>query len=135
MPVSLHHFSWLGPLRLATLCVGVALPSVGSQVSGNFEDLSAQATSARQNGDVRDAIELYSRAVNLNPSWAEGWWFLGSMEYSAESYPAAQDALSHYLRLMPEAPPALALRGLCEFETRAFPQALRDLELAIARGA
>ena len=60
---------------------------------------------------------------------------MGILQYDANQYVAAQEALNHYLQLTPNAAPALALRGLCEFNTRNYPQALQDLELAESLGA
>ncbi|HEX7895517.1 MAG TPA: tetratricopeptide repeat protein [Terriglobales bacterium] len=106
-----------------------------AQTATGFGDISAQAAAARDQGDVPHAIQLYSQAVKLNSKWAEGWWFLGSLDYGSGSYADARDALNHYLELMPDAPPALALRGLCEFETGEDQQSLSDIEKAIAMGA
>lgn len=106
-----------------------------AQTASGFDEMSAQAAAAREQGDVPHAIQLYSQAVKLNSKWADGWWFLGSLEYGAGSYAEAREALSHYLELTPDAPPALALRGLCEFETGQDQQSLSDIEKAIAMGA
>jgi tetratricopeptide (TPR) repeat protein len=43
--------------------------------------------------------------------------------------------LDRYLQLTPRAAPALALRGLCKFNTGNYSQALQDLELADSQGA
>jgi tetratricopeptide (TPR) repeat protein len=100
-----------------------------------FDDVVANATAARQRDDTRQAIELYREALQLKPNWPEGWWFLGSLQYGAESYAAARDALSHYLELVPEAGPAWALRGLSEFETGEYEQSLSDLQRGVSLGA
>ena len=112
------------------------LPGATSQISADREsDLIAQASAARMQNDVPRAIELYSQAVQRNPQWSDGWWFLGSLQYGAGAYTSARDALSHYLELLPDAGPALALRGLCEFETGEYPKALADIQHGIALGA
>jgi len=85
--------------------------------------------------DVPRAIELYSQVVEQNPKWPDGWWFLGSLQYGTGAYLAARDALSHYIEMIPNAGPAMALRGLCEFETGEYPQALADIQHGIALGA
>jgi tetratricopeptide (TPR) repeat protein len=98
-------------------------------------DLIAQASAARMQNDVPRAIELYSQAVERNPKWPEGWWFLGSLQYGTGAYIPARDALSHYIEMTPNAGPAFALRGLCEFETGEYPQALADMQRGISLGA
>jgi tetratricopeptide (TPR) repeat protein len=85
--------------------------------------------------DIPRAIELYSQAVARNPAWPDGWWFLGSLQYGTGAYVPARDALSHYIAIVPEAGPAFALRGLCEFETGGYRQALVDIQHGISLGA
>ncbi len=85
--------------------------------------------------DVPRAIQLYSEAVEQNPKWPDGWWFLGSLKYDTGDYVSARDALSHYIGMTSNAGPAFALRGLCEFETGEFRSALADIEHGIGLGA
>jgi tetratricopeptide (TPR) repeat protein len=105
------------------------------QPAEQFDDIASRAAGARDQGNLPLAIELYSQAEGLKPDWAEGWFYLGLLQYSSNAYPAAIEAFNHLLVLKPGAPPALALRGLCEFETGAFDDSLRDLEEAVAKGA
>lgn len=110
--------------------------SAASQTqSSSFENLVASATAAREQNDLPRAIELYGRAVQTNPKWADGWWFLGSLQYAAGTYDAARDALTQYLDLTPNAAPALAMRGLCEFETSDYAASLKDLQQGLMNGA
>ena len=111
------------------------LASLRAQNQPSFDDLSSQAAVARTANDIPRAIELYKQAVQLNPGWDKGWWYLGLLEYQTNAYPAAQDALTQYLKLAPRAGPAFALRGLCEFETGDYQQSLKDIETGISLGA
>jgi ASPIC and UnbV/FG-GAP-like repeat len=61
----------------------------------DFECLAAQATAARITNNLPGPIDLYKQAVQANPKWQEGWWFLGSMLYDSDRYAEARDALSH----------------------------------------
>lgn len=107
-----------------------------AQTSPNtFDQLVAQANSARQQNDSAEAIYLYQKAVKMDPKWSDGWWFLGSLQYQASAYGSATQALSHYIDLMPNAAPAYALRGLCEFELAQYPPSLQDIQHAISLGA
>jgi tetratricopeptide (TPR) repeat protein len=85
--------------------------------------------------DLPHAVELYQQALKLNSRWAEGWWFLGSLEYGSGGYAAGREALSKYLELTPKAAPALAMRGLCEFEISEYAESLKDIQQALALGA
>lgn len=100
-----------------------------------LEDLASRAAAARDAGDLPRAIDLYRQGTQLKSDWAEGWWYLGLLQYSGNQYPRAIDAFNHLIGLQPHAAPAIALRGLCEFETAAYEDALRDLELSVAHGA
>ena len=105
------------------------------EASPQFADLAARAAAARDQQNIPLAIELYTQAEQLKPDWREGWFYLGLLQYGANQFPAAIDAFNHLLQLEPSAVPAMALRGLCEFETGAYDDSLRDLEQSIAHGA
>ncbi len=107
----------------------------GQSSSGDFQDVSARATAARKANDLPQAIELYRRAVQSNPSWQEGWWFLGSLLYDTDQYADARDALRRFIHLDPNAGPGLALLGLCEFETGGYTAALDHIQRALSLGA
>lgn len=101
----------------------------------SFSDVASKAAAARDANDIPGAIELYRQALKLNPQWSDGWWFLGSLQYGAGDYSGATDALTHYLDLTPNAAPALAMRGLCEFESAEYGKSLSDIQRALALGA
>lgn len=103
--------------------------------ASDFDDLAAKAGAAREKGNVTGALDLYRQAVKVNPKWADGWWFLGSLHYGANEYTAARDALTHFIQLTPEAGPATALRGLCEFELGDYDSSLNDIQHGISLGA
>ena len=109
--------------------------ATGQSAPNRGNDLITQASAARMQNDIPRAIELYSRAVQVNPKWPDGWWFLGSLQYGTGNYVLARDALSHYIEMIPSAGPAFALRGLCEFETGRYTEALGDIQQGISLGA
>jgi len=128
-----------GPAHLiliTAICVPALLSKATGQVAPSGQtDLVAQASAARIENDVPRAIELYSEAVKQNPNWPDGWWFLGTLQYGTGAYIPARDALSHYIEMIPNAGPAIALRGLCEFETAEYSRALADIQHGISLGA
>jgi tetratricopeptide (TPR) repeat protein len=119
-------------LTLLVLVVGLARAQDRPQT---FDEVVANAAAARDQGDLPHAIGLYQQAVELNPKWPDGWWYLGSLQYGTNAYASAAEALTQYIALTPGAGPALALRGLCEFEEGKYPESLQDLQEGISHGA
>jgi tetratricopeptide (TPR) repeat protein len=115
--------------------VGLSFLAQSQTPPDNFASLASSADAARRQGDIPAAIQLYRKATEVNPSWPDGWWFLGILQYDANQYVPALDALNRYLQLAPNAAPALALKGLCEFNIGEYLQSLQDLELGVSRGA
>jgi tetratricopeptide (TPR) repeat protein len=113
----------------------VCMIGLAAQNAATFEDLSARAKAAREANDVPDAIEWYRQAVELNPNWEEGWWYLGSLLYDSDQYAAGRDALRHVVELDAKAGPAWALLGLCEFETGDYKASLEHIQRALEAGA
>jgi tetratricopeptide (TPR) repeat protein len=127
------------PGRLAVLWIAMAALPLGNGLCGQnppgFDQLATQAASARASGNLSQAADLYTQALQLHPSWPDGWWYLGQIHYSANDYAQATGDFTHYLALMPNAAPAMALRGLCEFELGQFEPSLNDVQQALAHGA
>jgi len=96
--------------------------------AGEFSTISDSATKARESGQTAKAIELYRQAVSLKPDWAEGWWYLGTLQYDADQYAAAIPAFQSLTRLIPQSPAPWNFLGLSEFETGAYDAAKADLE-------
>lgn len=120
-----------------TVCLLLSLFSAfaAAQANPNFSDIASKAMAARDANDLPGAIALYRQGLILNSQWPDGWWFLGSLQYGTGAYADAREALSHYLELTPKAAPALAMRGLCEFEIGDYQPALHDIQGALALGA
>ena len=127
------HIRCLLLSQLAVQCICVS--AFGQNASSNFDDVSAQATAAREVKDIPRAIDLYRQAVQINPDWLDGWWFLGSLQYGAGQYAPAIETMSNFLQLKPNAAPALALRGLSEFETGSYKESLADIQKSLFLGA
>lgn len=123
------------PQYLLLLAV-IPLGNISAQDSApGFSEVAAEAAAARDVNDAPRAIELYQQGLRLDPKWQDGWWSLGLLQYGSGAYAAATDALTHVLELAPDTGQALALRGLCEFETAAYQQSLADIQKGIALGA
>lgn len=129
------HFLSRACLFALVITVGLSFRARSQTATDTFTDVIARADAARQQGEVPAAIQLYKKATEMNPGWPDGWWFLGILQYDDNQYVPALDALNRYLQLTPNAAPALALKGLCEFNTGEYQQSLQDLELGVSRGA
>jgi len=95
-----------------------------------FNRLAQQADAARVGGRLEEAIRLYVQALQLNPAWKEGWWYVGSILYDRDRYADAREALRNLLSLDNKNGSAWALLGLCEFQLRNYDQALADIQNA-----
>ena len=133
------HFSKGGTQAWAYLLLLVVVLPFGNLAAQNgsstFEEIAAEAAAARDVEDNPRATELYTQALQLNPKWEDGWWSLGLLQYASAAYASASDAFSHLLALNPASAPALALRGLCEFELGDYPLSLADIRKGLASGA
>jgi predicted Zn-dependent protease len=102
--------------------------------SATFEQLSALAASAREAGHTGDAIHLYHSALRIQPDWAEGLWYLGTLNYDSDHYPEAIAPLQHLVVLDPANGSAFVFLGLSEFEIKDYEHSLAHLELAQQHG-
>ena len=66
---------------LVALCVTSPLTGRNNSIDNRFETLAKSATTAREAGKKDEAIANYHRALDVNPEWEEGWWYMGTMLY------------------------------------------------------
>jgi len=112
-----------------------ANPSAKSTAdSAEFKKLVARATEARDQNRLPEAVDLYQKGLRLNPRWQEGWWYLGTLDYDANNYSDGLKAFRNLVELDRKNVPALALLGLCEFETHDYGNAFVHLEMAKLKG-
>lgn len=95
-----------------------------------FDALAALAASAREDGRLAEAKQLYQRALALRPDWEEGWWYLGTISYEEDSYQEARNAFARLTTLKPKGGPAWAMLGLCEYRLGRYEAALEHLQRA-----
>lgn len=113
------------------LAVAAGQPAIAQrEAAGNFESLAARAQAAREAGHADDAIQGYQAALQLRPEWDEGLWYLGTLFYDADRFEEAIPPLRKLVGLHPNAGPAHAFLGLCEFETGDYQGAFDHLRAA-----
>jgi len=112
------------------------LAPLRSQTPANptFDEISKQATEAREANRLDEGVALYREALKLKPSWKEGTWYLGTSLYGLKHYADARDAFRHLAILEPGNGPAWGLAGMCEFELQNYPRALEYLSRSETAG-
>ena len=95
--------------------------------SMTFAALSKRAAEARDADQLDEAVKLYSHALGLRPSWEEGWWSLGTIEYDQDHYAKAALHFSKVIALNSANGTAHAMLGLCQFELGRDESALKNL--------
>lgn len=100
--------------------------AVSSTAPSHFEVVAQQAEAARTQNRVLDAIRLYQDGTRLQPSWADGWWYLGSLYYDQDRFSEAAPAFEHLLSNPKYRGSAHAFLGLCEYETGRYDDALEQ---------
>jgi tetratricopeptide (TPR) repeat protein len=99
----------------------------GDAANTSFNEYLRFAQEAREAGRVNDALRYFSEALKLNPTWQEGWWNIGTIEYERDHYAQALPAFGKLATLAPQASPAWTFLGLCEFELKDYSSALEHL--------
>ena len=112
--------------RMPAIVVPLVVASCFAQ-SESFDQIARKADAARQHDQLDEAARLYQRALRLKPSWAEGWWSLGTIYYDSDKHAECVAAFTRFVALKPEVGPAHALLGLCEFGRGDYDAALHQL--------
>jgi tetratricopeptide (TPR) repeat protein len=100
-----------------------------------FDQLAVRARAAMNAERVPEAIRLYARATKLKPAWSEGWWHLGTLLYDTSRFSEARDAFTRFVAVERKQPgPGYAMLGLCDFQLKAYANALAALEQGVQLG-
>jgi tetratricopeptide (TPR) repeat protein len=122
-------------VALALCCASTTLGQVQQPAApATFETLQSQALQEAETGKTEEAIRDYRRALDLRPDWKEGQWNLGTLQYEASQFAAAQATFQKVVTLAPNLGAAWALLGLSEFETKDYAVSLTHLVKANALG-
>ena len=115
------------PVSAAGLaCLLFARMVAGQAAPENFDDLARRAETVIDN-DPAQAATLYQKALDLRPSWPEGWFYLGGALYRLNRYTEALDAFHKGLDISPRNGVAWAFLGLAESELGHQEGALADI--------
>jgi cytochrome c-type biogenesis protein CcmH/NrfG len=97
------------------LCLACLLFARLTFAQEGFEDLARRAESSLDS-DPAQAAALFKQALDLRPSWPEGWFYLGGALYRLDRYTEARDAFHKGLDLSPKNGVAWGFLGLAEYE-------------------
>jgi tetratricopeptide (TPR) repeat protein len=106
----------------------------GSPRPAPVAKLAVLADKAREAGHLDEALRLYFKALEESPTWAEGWWYIGTIHYDLYQYKPAREAFRRLVALQPNHGPGYAYAGLCEFELGRYEAAVDHLRRAGALG-
>ena len=110
------------------------LPLFALQNTADFNSAAVAAAAARESGKRDEAISWYQKAVALNSSWTEGWWYLGTLSYDSDRFSDAARAMKKVTDLSPQLGAAWSFLGLSEYELKNYSAAQTHLEKGIAVG-
>lgn len=110
------------------------LPLFALQNTPDFNSAAAAAAAARESGKRDQAISWYQKAVALNSTWTEGWWYLGTLSYDGDRFTDAARAMEKVTDLSPQLGAAWSFLGLSEYELKNYSAAQTHLEKGIAVG-
>jgi len=111
-------------LLFSVFAISLSLVASAATVPDRFRPIAKQADTARSQERVPEAIRLYRKGTHLRPSWADGWWYLGSLLYDQDRFPEATIAFQHLLGSTTHGGPVHAFLGLCNYGTGNYDGAL-----------
>ncbi|MCA1601789.1 MAG: tetratricopeptide repeat protein [Acidobacteria bacterium] len=100
-----------------------------------FDQVAAQAEQARSTNRIKEAIDLYRKALSLRPRWAEGWWYLGTLLYERDAWADACQAFKAAANLNPKVGTTWVMLGLSEFKLDRHDDALKHIQRGRRLGA
>jgi tetratricopeptide (TPR) repeat protein len=93
-----------------------------------FQQLSEQARRAQRDGQSKEAIRLYLKALEVRPEWADGWRNVGLLLADLKDYPRAEIAFKNALKNDPRDGNSWAMLGMVEFQEGRTDDAYGDLQ-------
>jgi tetratricopeptide (TPR) repeat protein len=93
-----------------------------------FEEVARRAAEARDKDDLEEAIRWYQEGTRQRPNWDEGLWYLATLLYEKDRFTEARSTFRRFLIVKPDAGPAWALRGMCEYRLKDYEAALTSLQ-------
>jgi tetratricopeptide (TPR) repeat protein len=125
----LHSFRFLFLLAFCIACT-VTLGTAGSLAEGNLQSLLLQGRTLSENGQYREAIRVFQRAVQLDPGSENAHLSLGNSFFEIGSFKAASHAFRQVLKINPSNSTALFYLGLSLIQQKEYAEAIPHFEKA-----
>jgi len=135
--ISIGIFGGCVALSSLLATAGAVTLSPQSNLPSQSKDPDALVRQALQEGEAgknEEAIRDYKVILTSRPDWKEGWWNLGTLEYSESHFSDAEATFQKLVSFAPQLGAAWALLGLSEFENGHLDNALVHLENANTQG-
>ena len=121
------------PGRFGLLCVIFALVcSSCMSPQRQVEKLCEAGRSDLASGSQKAALAEFSRAIELDPKYEQGYLGRAAVRVTLKDYAGAAADYGKAIELNPNNEPALLLRGSCRIGLKDYPGAVADFNAAIA---
>lgn len=112
---------YLIALVLATACTSARERAIATIKEGSTKDY---------NSDFKGALESYSEAIKIDPSYAPAWFFRGNTRFNLKDIEGAIADYSKAIKLKPDYADAYANRGDANFSLNRRDAACKDYQKA-----
>tara|TARA_B100001057_G_scaffold478449_1_gene548918 strand:- start:1913 stop:2461 length:549 start_codon:yes stop_codon:yes gene_type:complete len=93
--------------------------------------LLAQGSEAVNNNQLNEAINIFTKVINLDPNWAEAWNKRATVLYLIGQYNKSQKDIDKVLKIEKRHFGALAGQGLVNIKLRNYEKAIKSYKKAL----
>src|SRR5690349_13146486 len=97
---------------ISAFCLVACASAAAQQPAPPVERTKKQAEAARAAKRLDESIQLYKRALAMQPSWDEGWWALGTLYYELDRFDEARPVFKRLTVIKPDVGVPWAMLGL-----------------------
>ena len=93
--------------------------------------LLAEGSAAVNNNQLTEAINIFTKVIELDPNWAEAWNKRATVFYLVGQFQKSQDDIDKVLKLEKRHFGALAGQGLVNIQLKNFEKAIKSYQKAL----
>ena len=94
-------------------------------------NLLAEGSAAVNNNQLTEAINIFTKVIELDPNWAEAWNKRATVFYLVGQFQKSQDDIDKVLNLEKRHFGALAGQGLVNIQLKNFEKAIKSYQKAL----